>query len=80
MVGLIMGIFMAALGGPAMGWAVQQKGSLAAFEKRKAEFAAGKGKDPEAAPFGPHKTFKQNATAGAIGFGLIGLIVGNVVA
>lgn len=63
---IILPIIMALLGGPAIAWAVQQKGAKNAFEKRKANFAAGKGKDPEKDFFGPHKSYRENFIAGAI--------------
>lgn len=74
-----MGLIMGGLGGPAIAWAVNQKGSLAAFEERKAKFAAGEGKNPELDPFGPHKPFKQNAIMAGSIFGVIGLVIGFVV-
>ncbi|WP_432201346.1 hypothetical protein ACRAQ7_03875 [Erythrobacter sp. W53] len=62
-------LFMGIMGAIALPWMFQQEFSKKAFEKRKAAFAEGKGKDPEKDFVGPHKTFKQNALpCGAIFF------------
>ena len=76
MSGIILGLIMALIGGPAMAWATQQKGSLKSFEKRKQAFAEGKGKDPEADMIGPHKGFGHNAKIFGVMFGLIGFAIG----
>ncbi len=76
---IIMALFMGLIGGPAIAWAMNQKGSLAAFEKRKQKFAEGKGKNPELDVIGPHKGFGYNAMVMGIVFGLIGLFVGSLV-
>lgn len=70
MYALIMGI----LGAILLPLGFKMGFSKRAFEKRKAKFAEGKGKDPEKDFIGPHKPAFHNAIIGggifyAIGFG-----------
>lgn len=79
MAGIIMGLIMGLLGGPALAMAVTSEANITKFEERKKTFEEGKGKNPELDPFGPHKSFKQNAVMFGLIFGAIGLVVGTVV-
>lgn len=72
MTSIIMALIMGLLGGPAMAWAMALPKNQKAHEERRAKYAAGKGSDPDKAPFGPHKSFKHNA----ILFGLIMAAIG----
>lgn len=75
---LTFAILMGVLGGPALAWATRQKGSVAAFEKRKAKFAAGEGRDPEKDMIGPHRSFGHNALIFGVVFFAIGFFIGSM--
>lgn len=67
-------LFMGILGAILLPLAFKMSFSKNAFEKRKAKFAEGGGKDPEKDFIGPHKPAFHNAIIGggiffAIGFG-----------
>ncbi len=72
--GLLMGLMMGLLGGPAFAFAVRSKKSLTKFEEPKRKFECGQGTNPELGPFGPHKSFAHNA----IMFGALFFIIGNI--
>lgn len=72
---IILAIIAGVIGGPALAWATRQPGSLRAYEKRKASFAAGQGSDPDRQAIGPHKSFASNALI----FGAICAAIGAVV-
>lgn len=78
MASILMALIMGGLGGPAIAWAVRAPGSLKGYEKRKAKFLAGEGPDPDKAPFGPHKSFRQNAIMIGLMFGAIGFFIGTL--
>lgn len=77
--GLMLGLIMGLLGGPALAFAVRAPGSLAAFEKRRQAFAKGEGKNPVTDLIGPHKSFGHNALVFGGIFGVVGLFVGSMV-
>lgn len=76
---IVMALIMGLLGGPALAWAVRAPGSLKAYEKRKAKFAAGQGSDPDRQAIGPHKSFGHNAVIFGLIFGVIGAFAGSLV-
>ena len=76
--GFFMGLLMGVLGGPALAMAVNSKQSVTKFEENKAKFAKGEGKNPELSPFGPHKSFAQNAIMFGILFFVIGFFAGSL--
>ncbi len=76
MASIILALIMGLLGGPAIAMAFRMPNPQAGYRKRKEAFLAGEGSDPDAAPFGPHKSFKQNAIVFGLIFGAIGLFIG----
>lgn len=76
MAAIIMALIMGLLGGPAIAMAFRMPNPQAGHQKRKEAFLAGKGSDPDAAPFGAHKSFKHNAIVFGLIFGAIGLFIG----
>ena len=76
MAAIIMALIMGLLGGPAIAMAFRMPNPQAGHRKRKEAFLAGKGSDPDAAPFGAHKSFKHNAITFGLIFGAIGLFIG----
>lgn len=78
MAGIFMGLIMGLLGGPVLAWASRMPGAVRGHEKRKAKFLSGKGSDPDKAPLGPHKSFKQNAVMYGLIFGAIGFFLGTL--
>ena len=78
MASILMALIMGSLGGPAIAWAFRTPGPFKGYEKRKAKFIAGEGSDPDKAPFGPHKSFKQNAMMFGLIFATIGFFIGTL--
>ena len=78
MASIIMGLIMGGLGGPAIAWAMQMPNPVKGHQLRREKFLAGKGPDPDKAPFGPHKTFKQNAVIFGLMFGATGVCSGTL--
>lgn len=78
MASILMGLIMGLLGGPAIAMALRMKNAQAGHQKRKEAFLAGKGSDPDAAPFGPHKSFQRNAIIFGLMFAAIGLFIGTL--
>ncbi|MDP0927638.1 hypothetical protein Q0601_10675 [Paracoccus onubensis] len=75
---IIMALIMGLLGGPAIALVFRMQHLQAAHQKRKEDFMAGKGRDPDTAPFGPHKSFTQNAILFGLIFAAIGFFIGTL--
>lgn len=58
---VILAIIIGAIAGPLVAWSLQNPKQLRTHEEKKAKFEAGRGKDPERWPYGPHKPFTTNA-------------------
>jgi len=78
MASIIMGLIMGLLGGPGIAMVFGMQSSQAGHQKRKEAFLAGKGSDPDAAPFGPHKSFKHNAIIFGLMFAVLGFFIGTL--
>lgn len=78
MASIIMGLIMGLLGGPAIAMAFRMRNPQAGHQKRKEAFLAGRGSDPDAAPFGAHKSFKHNAIIFGLMFAAIGFFIGTL--
>lgn len=78
MASIIMALIMGLLGGPGIAMAFRTKNVQAGHQKRKEAFLAGKGSDPDAAPFGPHKSFGSNAFIFGLIFAFIGSVIGTL--
>lgn len=78
MAAIIMAVIMGLLGGPAIAMAFRMPNPRSGHRKRKEAFLAGKGSDPDAAPFGPHKSFKHNAIIFGLIFAAIGSFIGTL--
>ena len=76
---LIMALLMGGFGGPVIAWAMRAPGAMKGHERRKEKFLAGKGRDPDQAFLGPHKSFSHNAIWFGLSFGVAGLVIGFVV-
>ena len=76
MASIIMALIMGLLGEPAIAMAFRMQNPQVGHQKRKEAFLAGKGSDPDAAPFGPHKSFKHNAIIFGLMFAVIGFFIG----
>lgn len=71
---MILGLFMAAIGGPLLALMFGSDFSRRAFDKRRQLFLqTEKGKNPETEPFGPHKPFGRNLLLGGLFFFAIGM-------
>ncbi len=68
-------LLLALLAGPVLAWAANQPGSRKAFERDKAKFEAGQGRDPALRPIGPHRSFAQNAVVFAVIVFFIGFAI-----
>lgn len=71
-------INMGLLGGPAIAMASRKRNSQAGHQKRKDAFLAGKGRDPDATPFGTNKSFKHNVPIFGLMFGAFGFFIGTL--
>lgn len=73
---ILFALLLGVVGGPAMAWAFTSSANKRGYEMRKAKFEAGEGKNPDLAPFGPHKSFTSNAIQLGLIFAVIGLFIG----
>ena len=78
MTAILMAIFMGILAGPTMALAINSSTNRRGYEIRKAKFEAGEGKNPDLSPFGPHKSFKQNAVIFGLMFAVLGFFLGSM--
>jgi len=78
MAALIMAVIMGVIGGAGMAWVMTNPTSRKGHEVRRAKFSAGEGADPDRAPFGPHKSFKQNAITFGLMFAVLGFFIGTL--
>ena len=76
MIAILGALIMGLLGGPVLALAIRSPANQRGYAMRKAKFEAGNGPDPDLSPFGPHKSFKQNAIMFGIIFGALGFFLG----
>ncbi len=78
MASILMALIMGGLGGPAIAWAMNSPAQKKGYQQRKEKFLAGHGSDPDKAPFGPHRSFRQNAILFGLIFAAIGFFIGTL--
>lgn len=71
-----MAILMGLFGGPVLALVMRGENARKGYDKRKAKFLAGEGKDPDKDPWGPHKSYASNAIIMGLFMFAVGLAAG----